>query len=90
MRRDIFMVKEIQHTATGKMSFRMTSFEEILSYFNLRNVWLISKLCAKRQLLHFDENEYVFKICDRAMKLDLYPYISPLGGHFYYRSSPEL
>ena len=28
------------------MSFRMTSFEEIVNYFKLRNNWLNSKLCA--------------------------------------------
>ena len=68
MRRDIFMEKQIQHTETGKMSFRMTSFEEILSYFKLSNGWLISKLCAKRQLLHSDENEYVFFVKKETLK----------------------
>ena len=42
------------------MSFRMTSFEEILNYFKLRNRWLNSKLCAKRKLLHSDENACFF------------------------------
>ena len=45
------MIKQIQHTEKGKMSLRMTSFEEILNYFKLRNCWLNSKLCAKRKLL---------------------------------------
>ena len=40
---------------TGKMSLRMTPFEEILNYFKLRNGWLNSKLCAKRKLLYSDE-----------------------------------
>ena len=31
------MIKQIQHTETGKMSIRMTSFEEILNYFKLTN-----------------------------------------------------
>ena len=31
------MIKQIQHTETEKMSIRMTSFEEILNYFKLRN-----------------------------------------------------
>ena len=61
MRRNILHDKnQIQHTETAKMSFRMTSFEEILNYFKLRNNWLNSKLCAKRKLLHFDENAHVF------------------------------
>ena len=42
------------------MSFQMTSFEEILNYFKLRNCWLNSKLCAKRKLSHSDVNTYVF------------------------------
>ena len=42
------------------MSFRITSFEEILNYFKLRNDWLNSQLCAKRKLLHSDENANVF------------------------------
>ena len=60
------------------MSFQMTSFEEILNYFKLRNCWLNSKLSAKRKLSHSDvntcvffvENETLYKICDRATKLD--------------------
>ena len=50
------MTKQIQHAETGKMIFRMTSFEGILNYFKLRNGWLNSKLCAKRKLLHSDES----------------------------------
>ena len=38
------------------MSFRMTSFEETLNYFKLRNGWLNSKLCAKCKLSDSDEN----------------------------------
>ena len=45
-----------QHTETEQMSFRMTSFEEILNYFRLITGWLNSKLCAKRKSLHSDEN----------------------------------
>ena len=41
------------------MSFQMTSFEEILNYFKLRNCWLNSKLCAKRKLSHSDVNTCV-------------------------------
>ena len=69
------------------MSFQMTSFEEILNYFKLRNCWLNSKLCAKKETL--------IKICDRATKLDslgnfnLYPYIFVLGSHFYYTALPR-
>ena len=83
------------------MSFSMTSFKEILNYFNLRNSWLKSKRCAKRELLHSDENEYVFFVKKETLKfvielwnsIDweiLYLYNSPLGAHFYYRSSKEL
>ena len=63
------MIKQIQHTETGKMSFRMTSFEEILNYFKVRNGWLNSKLCAKRKLLHSDENAYVFFVKKETLKL---------------------
>ena len=31
------MIKQIQHTETGKMSIRMTAFEEIWNYFKLKN-----------------------------------------------------
>ena len=49
------------NTAYGnrKMSFRMTSFKEILNYLKLINSWLNSKPCAKRKLLHSDESAYV-------------------------------
>ena len=67
------------------MSFRMTSFEEILNYFKLINGWLNCKLCAKRKSLHSDENALCFlcqggnvKICDRAMKLDALGNFVPL------------
>ena len=63
------MIKQIQHTETGKMSIRMTSFEEILNYFKLRNGWLNSKLCAKLKLLHYDENAYVFFVKKETLKL---------------------
>ena len=63
------MIKQIQHTETGKMSFRMTSFEEILNYFKVRNGWLNTKLCAKRKLLHSDENAYVFFVKKETLKL---------------------
>ena len=53
----------------GKMSFRMTSFEEILNYFKLRNGWLNSKLCAQRKLLHSNENAYVFFAKKETLKL---------------------
>ena len=63
------MLKQIQHTETGKMSFQMTSFEEILNYFKLRNGWLNFKLCAKRKLLHSDKNAYVFFVKKETLKL---------------------
>ena len=83
------------------MSFQMTSFEEILNYFKLRNCWLNSKLCAKCILSHSDVNTCVFFVKNETLKLvierrnyihweTLYPYISPLGSHFYCRFSPEL
>ena len=71
------------------MSFQMTSFEEILNYFKVRNCWLNSKLCAKRKLSHSDVNTCVFflkndiKICDRATKLDSLGNFVPL--HFSLR-----
>ena len=63
------MTKQIQHTETGKMNFRMTSFEEVLNYSKLRNGWVNSKLCAKRKLLHSDENAYVFFVKKKTLKL---------------------
>ena len=54
MRRDIFHGKI--DIAYG--NFRMTSFEEILNYFKLRNGWLNSKLCAKCKLLYSNQNAY--------------------------------
>ena len=43
MRRNIFYDKiNIAYTETGKMSFQMTSFEEILNFFELRICWLNS------------------------------------------------
>ena len=56
------MIKQIQHAETGKMSFRMTSFEI------LGNNWLNSKLCAKRKLLHSDENVHVFFVKKETLK----------------------
>ena len=58
------------------MCFQMTSFEEILNYFKLRNCWLNSKLCAKRKLSHSDVNTCIFFVKNekikfvRATKLD--------------------
>ena len=49
----------------------MTSFEEIWNYFKLRNGSLNSKLCAKRKLLHSDENAYVFFVKKETLKLKL-------------------
>ena len=50
MRRSIFHDKtNATYTETGKMSFR-----------KMRNDCLNSKLCAKRKLLHSDENAHVF------------------------------
>ena len=67
------------------MSFQMTSFENILNYFKLRNCGLNSKLCAKRKLSHSDVNTCVFfcqkgniKLCDRATKLDALRNFVPL------------
>ena len=50
------------------MSFQMTSFEEILNYFKLRNCWLNSKLCAKRKLSHSDVNTCVFFVKNETLK----------------------
>ena len=63
------MIKQIQDTETRKMSIPMTFFEEILNYFKLRNGWLNSKLCAKRKLLHSNENAYVFFVKKETLKL---------------------
>ena len=48
----------------------MTSFEEILNYFKLRNCWLNSKLCAKRKLSHSDVNTRVFFVNQRSQRDD--------------------
>ena len=50
------------------MSFQMTSFEEILNHFKLRNFGLNSKLCAKRKLLHSDVNTRVFFVKKETLK----------------------
>ena len=50
------------------MSFQMTSFEEILNYFEQRNCWLNSKLCAKRKLLHSDINTCVSFVKNETLK----------------------
>ena len=66
------------------MSFQMTSFENILNYFKLRNCGLNSKLCAKRKLSHSDVNTRVFFVkketlkFDRATKLDALVNFVPL------------
>ena len=46
----------------------MTSFEEILNYFKLRNCWLNSKIYAKRKLSHFDVNTCVFIVKNETLK----------------------
>ena len=46
MRRNIVHDKINTAYENRKNDFRMTSFEEILNYFKLRNGWLNSKLCA--------------------------------------------
>ena len=77
------------------MSIQMTSFEEILNYFKLRNCWY------KRKLSHSDVNTCVFFVKNETLKFEierriyvhwetLYPYISSLGSHFYCHFSPEL
>ena len=53
------------------MSFQMTSFEEILNYFKLRNCWLNSKLCAKRKLSHSDVNTCVFFVKNETLKFEI-------------------
>ena len=63
------MIKQVQHTERRKMSFRMTSFQDILNYFKLRNGRLNSTLCAERKLLHSDENAYVFFVKKETLKL---------------------
>ena len=65
MRRDIFLDKT--NTTYGKMT-SMTYFEELLNYFKLRNGWLNFKLCAKRKLLHSEENAYVFFVKKETLK----------------------
>ena len=50
------------------MSFQMTSFEEILNYFKLRNCWLNSKLYTKRKLSHPDVNTCVFFVKIETLK----------------------
>ena len=50
------------------MSFQMTSFENILNYFKLKNCGLDSKLCAKRKLSHFDVNTCVFFVKKETLK----------------------
>ena len=62
------------NTAYGnrkKMSLRMTSFKEILNYFKLTNCWFNSKFCAKRKLLHSDENAYAFFVKKETLKFAL-------------------
>ena len=68
MRRNIFYDKINMAYETGKMSFQMTSFEEILNYFKLRNCWLNSKLCAKSKLSHSDVNTCVFFVENETSK----------------------
>ena len=50
------------------MSFQMTSFEEILNHFKLRNCGLNYKLCAKRKFLHSDVNTCVFFVKKETLK----------------------
>ena len=50
------------------MRFQMTSFEEILNYFKLRNCWLNSKLCAKRKLSYSDVYTCVFFVKNETLK----------------------
>ena len=50
------------------MSFQMTSYEEILNYFKLKNCWLNSKLCAKRKLSHSDVNACVLFVKKETLK----------------------
>ena len=50
------------------MSFQMTSSEEILNHFKLRNCWLISKLCPKRKLSHSDVNTCAFVVKKETLK----------------------
>ena len=65
------------------MSFQMTSFEEILNRFKLRNCGLNSKLCAERKLWHSVRMCFLcqkgnIKIRDRSTKLDSLRYFVPL------------
>ena len=68
MRRNIFYDKINIAYGNRKISFQMTSFEEILNYFKLRNCWLNSKLCAKRKLSHSDVNTCVFVVKNETLK----------------------
>ena len=68
MRRHIFYDKINIAYGNRKKSFQMTSFEEILNYFKLRNCWLDSKLYAKRKLSHSDENTCVFFVKNETLK----------------------
>ena len=66
MRRNIFYDKI--NIAYENRKNEMTSFEEILNYFKLRNCWLNSKLCAKRKLLHSNVNTCVFFVKNETLK----------------------
>ena len=69
MCRDIFLDRTNTTHGNKKMSFPMTLyFEEISSYFKLRNGWLNSKLCAKRKLLHSEKNAYVSFVKRETLK----------------------
>ena len=63
MRRNIFhdKINTAYGNRTKLMSFLITSFEEILNCFKLRNCWLNFKPSRhKFNLSHSEENAYVF------------------------------
>ena len=62
------MIKRNIATETEKMSFQMTSFEEILNCLKLRNCWFNSKLCANPKLSHSNVNTCVFFVKKETLK----------------------
>ena len=69
MRRNIFHGKT--NTTYGNRENELSDhiFRRNFEQFKLRNGWLNSKLCAKRKLLHSDENAHVFFVKKETLKL---------------------
>ena len=66
MRRNIFHDKT--NTTYGNRENELSN-DIFRRNFELFNGWLNSKLCAKRKLLHSDENTYVFFVKKETLKL---------------------